>query len=176
MAQNAIVYESRNRLTGTLMRTIDTRHQDAAKLNPPLGKRPKGQEAFRYAAQCVDHKVTVFFQEHYPAGRAIAHSGDSKSADGTGGWCAKCVEMVKLGKKVERPKTDAKPVTPAATTKTSTTKRTSDKKANRQAQRKAAEAQKPSEVTTRQPETLQGVSEAVEEATTRESEPVGAEA
>lgn len=149
MARNAIVYESRNRLTGTLMRTIDSRHPDAAKLNPPLPKRTKAQEGHRYAAQCVDHKVTVFFQEHYPAGRAIAHSADAvKDEAGTQGWCPKCVAMAKEGKKVTKAKVEAPAATKAPVAK-SNGKRTSNKTANRQASRRAAAAAAPGPVVTR---------------------------
>lgn len=151
MARNAVIYQSRSRVTGTLMRTIDTRHPDALKLEPPLGKRPKGEETFRFAAMCVDHKVTKYFQEHYPAGRAIAHSHEVKVEQSSDGWCPKCVEMFQTGKKwsdgkaVAINKTTAAKSTPAPAKAPASTK-----KAQNDAKRKKASAQrKPSEVVTK---------------------------
>ena len=86
MAKNAIVYQSRNRLTGTLTQTIDTKHKDSEKetgLKFISGKR--------YAARCVEHKAVIRFDEHYPAGRAIAHVDE---------WCKRCIAMVAKGIKV----------------------------------------------------------------------------
>lgn len=83
MARNAIVYQSRNRLTGTLTQTIDTMHKDS-----PL---PYNARKGRYAARCVEHNATVFFTEHYPAGRAIAHVDE---------WCKRCITMIAAGKKL----------------------------------------------------------------------------
>lgn len=169
MARNAIVYESRNRLTGTLMRTIDTRHPDVAKLNPPLPKRTKAQEGKRYAAMCVEHKTTVFFDEHYPAGRAIAHSGDQvKDEAGTQGWCPKCVLMVKENKpKITAPKAASTPSAVKAPAKTpaakSNGKRTSNKTANRQASRRAAVAAAPGPVVTRTAEPAEQPAESTPE-------------
>lgn len=182
MAANAIVYESRNRETGTLCQTIDTRHADAAKLGLP--KRPKGNETDRYAARCVEHKSVVFFAEHYPAGRAIAHTSE---------WCAGCKAMIdkgaekfKDGSKGAAPRTRPVPTATrpasssraaasqpstraASSTKTtapakSNGKVTSDKKENTQRNRKAAEQRKPSEVTTRSPENAGNIADAVKAA------------
>jgi hypothetical protein len=83
MSRNFIVYQSRNRATGTLCQTLDTKHV-------------KSDIAFdakrgRYAARCVEHNKTVFFAEHYPAGRAIAHPAE---------WCKKCEKLFDAGKRV----------------------------------------------------------------------------
>lgn len=83
MAKNFIIYQSRNRLTGTLTQTLDLRHKD----NDGV-KAPKNQ---RYAARCVEHKKVVFFDEHYFAGRAIAHVNE---------WCPKCKAMQAKGTKI----------------------------------------------------------------------------
>jgi hypothetical protein len=77
MSRNFVVYESRNRLTGTLTQMLDTKHADAAKLKLPDGAR--------YIALCVEHKTAVRFAEHYPAGRAIAHVDE---------WCKDCQSMI----------------------------------------------------------------------------------
>ena len=83
VSRNFVVYASRNRLTGTLTRTLDTRHPDSdVKFNVKKG---------RYIAECVEHKTRVFFAEHYHAGRAIAHVDE---------WCNKCKAMIAAGKKV----------------------------------------------------------------------------
>lgn len=83
MSRNAIVYQSRNRITGTMCQTIDTRHADS---DIPFDAK-KG----RYAARCVEHNKVVHFTEHYPAGRAIAHVDE---------WCAKCQRMIASGKRI----------------------------------------------------------------------------
>ena len=88
VARNFIVYQSRNRLTGTLTQTLDTRHAES---DIPFNVK-KG----RYAARCVEHKTTVFFQEHYHAGRAIAHVDE---------WCKKCQGMIAKGTKVNTTRT-----------------------------------------------------------------------
>jgi hypothetical protein len=116
MAKNFVIYESRNRLTGTLMRTLDLKHADCP---PEIQTAAKGK---RYAATCVDHNKIVFFDEHYPAGRAIAHSGEAKRTpdDKENGWCPRCVTMVGKGDKVARPaKVEAAPA-PVAKSKRTT--------------------------------------------------------
>jgi len=83
LSRNFVVYESRNRLTGTLTQTLDTRHPDSTiKFDAKKG---------RYVARCVEHNKNVFFQEHYHAGRAIAHVDE---------WCTKCIAMIAAGKRV----------------------------------------------------------------------------
>lgn len=83
MSRNFVVYASRNRLTGTLTRTLDTMHRDSdTQYNVKKG---------RYIAECVEHKTRVYFAEHYHAGRAIAHVDE---------WCKKCIVMIAAGKKV----------------------------------------------------------------------------
>jgi hypothetical protein len=146
MSRNAIVYSSRARTTGALCETIDTRHPEASKLGLP--KRPKGQETFRYAARCLDHKSAAFFAEHYPAGRAIAWPQE---------WCQKCKELFAKGSRIPKPGTEpvkapakAK-VTAKAPAKTpakvsANGKRTSDKAANIAAEKVANEQRKPGPV------------------------------
>lgn len=92
MAKNFVIYESRNRLTGTLMRTLDLRHNEC----PPQVKKAAEKEmpGARYAAMCVEHAATTLFEEHYPAGRAIAHPDE---------WCAGCQAHLKA----EKPKVTA---------------------------------------------------------------------
>lgn len=82
MSRNFIVYQSRNRFTGTLMQTLDTKHADST---IPFSKDK------RYRALCVEHKTQVAFAEHYPAGRAIAHPDE---------WCKKCQAMIAKGTKL----------------------------------------------------------------------------
>lgn len=148
MSRNAIVYESRNRLTGTLMRTVDTKHPGALELALP--KRPKGQETFRYAALCVEHKKVVFFAEHYPAGRAIAHPDE---------WCEKCIAMIAANKKLPTTRNGQAAVTPpvvlpVAAKPAVATKRTSSRQGNRAARRRQAAQQVPGPVVvTQSPET-----------------------
>lgn len=93
MSKNATVYTSRARSTGALCETIDTRHPEASKVDL-FRKRTKAEEGMRYAARCVDHKQVVFFQEHYPAGRAIAWPQE---------WCSKCKTLFEAGNKVKAP-------------------------------------------------------------------------
>jgi hypothetical protein len=140
MAKNFIIYESRNRLTRTKMQTLDLRH---AACPPQVKDKAKGK---RYAAICVDHSVAVFFDEHYPAGRAIAHSGEAKRTpdDKENGWCPKCVAMVEKGTKVDLPKKEAVEAPPAPKGK-----RASNARANQAAQTKQTKAEKPSPVRTR---------------------------
>ena len=76
MSRNFVVYESRNRMTGTLMQMLDTKHADAPK---------ESRNGARYIALCVEHKFVVRFAEHYPAGRAIAHPDE---------WCKECKVMM----------------------------------------------------------------------------------
>lgn len=82
MSKNFVVYQSRNRLTGTLCRTLNTKHAAST-----IAFKPKT----RYVAECVEHKTRVSFSEHYAAGRAIAHVNE---------WCKKCQAMIKDGRKV----------------------------------------------------------------------------
>lgn len=146
MAKNFIIYESRNRLTRTLMRTLDLRHADCP---PQVVEKAKGK---RYAAQCVDHNVVVFFDEHYPAGRAIAHSGEKReNGDMTQGWCAKCVTMVEKGTKVDLPKKETTPA-PTPIASAGTGKRKSSKTANQTARTRQRRAQAPGPVATSTPE------------------------
>lgn len=91
MAKNFIIYQSRNRQTGTLMQTLDLRHADC----PPVVAKQAQKEmpGARYAARCVEHGSIQLFEEHYPAGRAIAHPADAKrnAEDRENGWCPGCV-------------------------------------------------------------------------------------
>lgn len=83
LSRNFVVYASRNRLTGTLTRTLDTRHKDSdVAYNAKKG---------RYIAECVEHKTRVYFDSNYHAGRAIAHVDE---------WCKKCVAMAAAGRRV----------------------------------------------------------------------------
>lgn len=83
MSRNFIVYQSRNRLTGTLTRTLDTKHADC-----PSEIREAGE---RYIALCVEHKSIKRFASHYDAGRAIAHVDE---------WCKKCINMIAKNQKL----------------------------------------------------------------------------
>lgn len=83
MSRNFVVYQSRNRMTGTLCQTLDTKH--TASTLPYNEKK-------RYAARCVEHGKTVLFADHYDAGRAIAHVDE---------WCKKCVKLIAQGKRVK---------------------------------------------------------------------------
>jgi len=141
MARNAIMYSSRARSTGALCQTIDTRHADAAKLDL-FRKRTKDEATLRYAAICVDHKSVAFFQENYPAGRAIAWPQE---------WCKKCQTMFESGKRIETKRATSKPAAaPLATTPVKTNgKRTSNKKANARAKRVHSAQTKPSPVVTK---------------------------
>lgn len=82
MSKNYIVYQSRNRETGTLCQTLDTKHADSDL---------KFDASLRYAARCVEHNKVVRFKEHYFAGRAIAHVSE---------WCKRCQNMIAKGVKV----------------------------------------------------------------------------
>lgn len=82
MARNYIVYQSRNRITGTLCQTLDTKHADSDL--PFIAEK-------RYAARCVEHNKVVRFKEHYFAGRAIAHVDE---------WCPRCKTLKAKGKRV----------------------------------------------------------------------------
>ena len=172
MSRNAIVYASRARSTGALAITIDTRHPEVKDGKLPfkgpmvdgkfpefadlktieLRKRTKAEEQMRYAAYDVDHKVTAYFADHYPAGRAIAWPQE---------WCTKCKALFEKGSNI-RPtkaaaaKAPAKPVAKAPVKaktpeKANGNKRTSSKAENDAKRRQAAEATKPSEVVTRAP-------------------------
>jgi hypothetical protein len=83
MSANFIVYRSRNRFTGTLCLTLDTKHADST-IEYDAEKR--------YVAMCVEHNAVVTFKEHYFAGRAIAHVDE---------WCNECIKMIANGAKVE---------------------------------------------------------------------------
>lgn len=83
VSKNFVVYQSRNRMTGTLCQTLDTKH--AASTLPFNEKK-------RYAARCVEHGKTVLFAEHYDAGRAIAHVDE---------WCPRCRKLIAQGKRVK---------------------------------------------------------------------------
>lgn len=76
MSRNFVVYESRNRMTGTLTQMLDSKHADCPK---------DARNGARYIALCVEHKTIVRFAEHYPAGRAIAHVDE---------WCKECKAMI----------------------------------------------------------------------------------
>jgi hypothetical protein len=133
MARNFTIYDSRNRQTGTRCVTLDLRHADAT---PAVVKAAGGK---RYAAMCVEHKSTVFFDEHYPAGRAIAHVDE---------WCKPCQVMISKGEKIAKAPAVSAPVVaaPAAIESAPSGKRTSNAKSNVATQRKAAASRKPSEV------------------------------
>jgi hypothetical protein len=133
MARNFTIYDSRNRMTGTRCVTLDLRHADAT---PAVVSAAKGK---RYAAMCVEHKSTIFFDEHYPAGRAIAHVDE---------WCKQCQAMIAKGEKLAKSPTSAAPVVaaPAAIQAAPRGKRTSNAKANVATQRKAAASRKASDV------------------------------
>jgi hypothetical protein len=90
MSRNAIVYQSRNRFTGTLTQTIDTKHPDCETLTGL--KFIKGK---RYAFRCVEHKTVGRTDEHYVAGRAIAHVDE---------WCKRCQQMIAKGTKLANKK------------------------------------------------------------------------
>lgn len=149
MSRNAVVYESRNRLTGTLMRMIDLKHAGAAKEMEGFPKASKADATKRYVAVCVEHKTVARFDEHYPAGRAIAHPDE---------WCSKCQTMIKDGKPkikapaaagttpvAKAPAKTAKAKTPGKA-KTSSGARTSDKRENLARNRAHDEQTKPGPV------------------------------
>jgi hypothetical protein len=85
MSRNYVVYQSRNRLTGTLTQTLDTKHKDST----------LSSDGGRYVAKCVEHDVLIRFDEHYPAGRAIAHVDE---------WCKECKKMLAKGIKLANKK------------------------------------------------------------------------
>ena len=176
MSRNAIVYASRARTTGALAITIDTRHPDVKDGKLPfkgvmvdgkfpefadlrtieLRKRTKAEEQMRYAAYDVDHKVTAYFADHYPAGRAIAWPQE---------WCKKCEALFEKGTNIRPTKAKAATPTPITAAKSAKApakakapekapgnKRTSSKAENDAKRRQAAEVAKPSEVVTRTPE------------------------
>lgn len=137
MSRNAIVYQSRNRLTGTLMYTVDGKHKEAAEVMKPFPKATKADASKRYFAVCVEHKTVARFDEHYPAGRAIAHPDE---------WCNKCKEMIAKGTKVKAPNAVAKTPAKAVAAAPAKGKRTSSAAANKATRKRAKAAQKPSEV------------------------------
>lgn len=112
MSSHAIVYASRARSTGALNLTIDTKHADVKDGKLPfkgpmvdnkfegfgpvveLRKRTKDEATRRYAAVCLDHKQTAYFDDHYPAGRAIAWPQE---------WCTRCKALFESGAKVKVP-------------------------------------------------------------------------
>lgn len=159
MSRNAIVYASRSRMTGALALTIDTRHPDVKDGKLPfkgpmvdgkfpdkslkeivLRKRTKAEEQMRYAAYDVDHNVTAYFAEHYPAGRAIAHTEE---------FCTKCKALAEKGERIAKPSTTRTPA-PVASKPSSNgngSKRTSSRSDNNARRRQANAQHKPSTVT-----------------------------
>jgi hypothetical protein len=136
MSRNATVYSSRARSTGALCETIDTKHAEASKVDL-FRKRTKAEEGLRYAARCVDHKQVTFFDEHYPAGRAIAWPQE---------WCTKCKVLFEKGDRITKSGSTNATVAPKATNGKAPVKATSKAQANKATQKKAAASRKPSEV------------------------------
>jgi hypothetical protein len=79
MSRRPILYQSRNRLTGTLTQTINTQHPRA------LAETGLDRSGGLYAVRCVEHGVIARFDRCRPAGRAIAHVDE---------WCGECRAML----------------------------------------------------------------------------------
>lgn len=157
MSRNFIVYQSRNRQTGTQMYMYDMRHADAAPVKAGLEKAGKKAVTKRYIAFCQDHAQFIEFDEHYFAGQAIAWpAGDPNRAETLKPWCTVCTAMYKEGKKVAKdgaPKaaTPQAPVAKAPEPAPSNGKRTSSKSDNATATRKANAQKAPGPVVTKEP-------------------------
>lgn len=162
MSKNFIVYQSRNRQTGTAMHMYDMRHVDAAPVKAALAKGGTVIDK-RYVAMCLDHKQVIQFDEHYPAGQAIAWpAGDASRPETLKPWCTDCTAMFAKGEKVAKDGAVAKPAAvtapePPQAPAPTNGKRTSTKKENTQRNRAARATQEPGPVVAKTPEPVPSV-------------------